>query len=309
MIDSWTAEAAARWLAAPGPADDKYRRGVLGVRTGSSRYPGAAVLGVSAAWRTGIGMLRYVAPRNDEAPPFGLPSPAAAVLAEHPETVFGGDSDSDAWLIGSGTDPTQRSSEERRELLALLAGTAPVVMDAGALELALASGHATRAPRILTPHLGEFTRLWDRADLGPRPASWPDRADHTQTPDVEVAAAAALRLADRLSATVLLKGSISIVATPAGQCLRVGPATPWLATAGTGDVLAGILGALVATHAAAVRSDPELFGALGATAAFLHDTAARLAATDPEAVGAGVPITASDVVAALPGARATANPG
>lgn len=301
MIEPWTAESANRWLAAPGPVDDKYRRGVLGVRTGSSRYPGAAVLGVSAAWRTGIGLVRYLPPRNDPAAPFDLPSPAAAVLAQRPETVFGGgSSSSDAWLIGSGTDPTERSAEEEYELNSLLTGPAPVVVDAGALELALVAGHEARAPRILTPHLGEFTRMWDRADLGARPAPWPDRSDRAQTPNVQVLAEGARRLAHHMGATILLKGSISILATPAGRCIRVGPATPWLSTAGTGDVLAGILGALVASHAAEVRSDPELLGALGATAALLHDTAARFAATDPDATGAGTPITASDVVGALP---------
>lgn len=311
MIESWTAESAARWLAAPGPADDKYRRGVLGVRTGSSRYPGAAVLGVSAAWRTGVGLLRYVPPLQDAASPLGLPSPAAAVLAQHPETVFG-DSESGcaAWLVGSGTDPTERSADERRALLSLLGGVAPVVVDAGALELAAARRHTPQAPRILTPHVGEFTRLWDRAELGARPAPWPDRSERTRTPDLEVLTEGALRLADRLDATVLLKGSVSIVATPGGRALKVGPATPWLATAGTGDVLAGILGALVSAHAAAVREDPERLGALGATAALLHDFAARLAADDPHARGDGWPITASDVIDALPRARAQAiSPG
>src|SRR5690606_22714799 len=99
-------------------------------------------------------------------------------------------------------------------------------------------------------------------------------------------------LARRLDATILLKGSRTIVATPGGSVHSVGPATPWLATAGTGDVLAGILGALAATHADEIRRDPERFGSLAASAAFLHDAAARLASGDDQAVGDGQPITA-----------------
>lgn len=311
MIETWSATSAAPWLASPGPTDDKYRRGTLGVRTGSSQYPGAAVLGVSAAWRTGIGLLRYVPPHDDTPSPLGLPSPAAAILARCPETVFGRDeADHDAWLLGSGTDPSSRSTEERRDLLHLLAGPGPVILDAGSLDLALAPSHASRAPRILTPHLGEFTRLWDRAALGAKPEPWPNRADRSCLPEVDVLEEAALHLAERLQATILLKGSISVVATPGGRSISVGPATPWLATAGTGDVLAGILGALVASHAATVRQDPEYLAELGATAALLHDSAARIAADDPHARGDGHPITASDVIDAVPRARARAiSPG
>lgn len=332
MTEHWSDARAASWLPAPGPADDKYRRGVLGLRTGSARYPGAAVLGSSAAWRTGVGLLRYVPPRDDVASPFGLPSPAAAVLARHPETVFdAGDAHCDAWVIGSGTDPAERSSRERDDLVALLGSGTPVVVDAGALDLVLdsASGGDTgiqphagarpHRPLILTPHRGEFTRLWRGAGLGDAPDGWPDRADRAEQPDPEALTRAAQHLAVRLGATILLKGSVSVVATPGGLCLAVGPATPWLATAGTGDVLAGILGALVAAHAEQVREDPERLAELGATAALLHDAAARLAAgvpggrdpsgrvtssRDPKPTSAGRPITASDVAEAVPGAIA-----
>ena len=311
MIEPWTAQRAAEWLSAPGPADDKYRRGVLGVRTGSSRYPGAAVLGVSAAWRTGAGLIRYMPARDDVPSDFGLPTPAAAILARHPETVFGpGGRECDAWLVGSGTDPSERSTAEHLDLQSILAGTAPVVIDAGALELTLSTEKRGCAPWILTPHLGEFTRLWQHAGLGNLPTPWPDRNDRRAAPTVDSLAPAALRLAERLKATILLKGSVTIVATPAGRTMSIGPATPWLATAGTGDVLAGILGALVAAHASEVRADPECLAALGATAALLHDLAARLAADDTHAGGDGRPITASDVIDALPRARAQAiSPG
>ncbi|GAA1594127.1 ADP-dependent NAD(P)H-hydrate dehydratase [Leucobacter chromiireducens] len=292
----------AHWLRRPGARDDKYRRGVLGVRTGSALYPGAAVLGVGAAWRTGLGLLRYVPPVDDAASPWGLPSPAAAVLAAHPETVFGpapeGARPCDAWLIGSGTDPAARAAAETAALAALLAGSAPVVVDAGALGLAAALSAAERtvaAPLILTPHAGEFTRLWQAADLGAVPAA-------LRSPeDVAGRGVAAAELAAVLGVTVLLKGSRTIAATPHGHQF-VGPeATPWLATAGTGDVLAGVLGALVAAQTEAVRQDPDLLAELGIAAAQLHDRAARIAAG-----GTGVqrPITAGDVVSALPAAYA-----
>ncbi|MBK0420118.1 NAD(P)H-hydrate dehydratase [Leucobacter sp. CSA1] len=337
----WYAEHAAAWIPAPSPVSDKYRRGVLGVRTGSVAYPGAAVLGVSAAWRTGLGMLRYVPSRDASVDRFGLPSPAAAVLAAHPETVFGEGSGPsggcDAWLIGSGTDPEARSDEEREALLALLAGPAPVVVDAGALQLALGaapggasdgapaaagetapSGETERsdaparlgAPAILTPHRGEFLRLWRAAGLGERPRGWParGRGGSDRPPRIDALASAASRLAECLGVAVLLKGSTTVTATPGGQTMLSGPATPWLATAGTGDVLAGILGALIAANAAVVREDPEVLGAIGASAAVLHDAAARRASGDAAPGEAesprGGPITAADVAAALPAAIA-----
>lgn len=287
-------------LRPPGPHDDKYRRGVLGVRTGAAHYPGAAVLGVTAAWRAGVGMLRYVPPVDDAAPPFGLPTPAAAVLAARPETVLGPPTGRpcDAWVMGSGTDAATRSAAELGELRALLAGDAPLVIDAGALELVTA-GADRSAPVILTPHGGEFERLWRSAQLGDLPDDWDSRGI-----DPAPRGAAAARLAAALDATVLLKGSVTVCASPRSRVLSAGPATPWLASAGTGDVLAGILGALVAGRSAEVHDDPDLLARLGATAALLHDHAARHAADDPRADGSGHPITAADVAAAIPQAFA-----
>lgn len=327
MITRWSREHAAEWLRRPGAGDDKYRRGVLGVRTGSAQYPGAAVLGVSAAWRTGVGLLRYVPPLDDAASPHGLPSPAAAVLAAHPETVFGepGSRACDAWVLGSGTDPADRSSAEQSALRQLRRGSAPLVIDAGALDLAVAADAGTAetstaetaadspavslpggAPAILTPHGGEFERLWRAAGLGELPDDWAPRSGDADDDIAQIGRArAASRLAERLGTTVLLKGSLTVCAAPDGQILRVGPATPWLATAGTGDVLAGILGALVAAHATQVRESHAVLARLGATAALLHDTAARIASGDAEARGAGRPITALDVADAIPEAFAT----
>lgn len=300
-MQQWSLAHTAEWIPAPGPADDKYRRGVLGMRIGSAAYPGAAVLGVSAAWRTGIGLLRYVSPRDDGPSRTELPSPSTAVLAAHPETVFG-DGRCDAWVVGSGTDADTRSEAELATIVELLGERAPVVLDAGALNVAL---EPRTAPVVLTPHRGEFLRLWNAAGLGDHPEGWPRRGRNgrARVPSLDARRAAALVLADKLQATVLLKGSTTVTATPGGLAYASGPATPWLATAGTGDVLAGILGSLVASHASAITEDAEAFGAIAASAAVLHDAAARRASGDNEASGtrpSGGPITALDVAAALP---------
>ena len=227
--------------------------------------------------------MRYTAPLDDREPAFGLPTPAAAVLAARPETVFSDDSAAsrarcDAWLVGSGTDPATRSFAEGEAILALLQGTAPVVVDAGALDLVTVAQPI--APTIITPHRSEFARL-------------------CQAMSLEEDADSPVSLAEALGVTVLLKGSITTIASPGGRVLSAGPATPWLATAGTGDVLAGVLGALVATHTDQVQKHPELLAELGASAAVLHDTAARIASQDGRA-----PITALDVAHALPAAFA-----
>ncbi|MBU4465924.1 MAG: NAD(P)H-hydrate dehydratase, partial [Actinobacteria bacterium] len=97
---TWSVADASRALRNPTNADDKYSRGVVGIRTGSDAYPGAAVLGVEAAWRTGIGMVRYLGPDR----------PTALVLHRRPETVTA-DGRVQAWVIGSGTDAAHRSGD------------------------------------------------------------------------------------------------------------------------------------------------------------------------------------------------------
>ena len=289
MALEWTAEHAAGVLRMPTASDDKYSRGVLGVRTGSERYPGAAVLGVEAAHRTGLGMVRYLGPER----------PTALVLARRPETVTA-DGRVQAWLIGSGTDASERRAAETRALRDLLAGEVPVVVDAGALDLvADAPGGAPwRAPVVVTPHDRELARLRDAAGLPAVDLTGPG-VDRT---------AAAVDTARALGVTVLLKGARTVVATPAGVARTVTSPTPWLATAGTGDVLGGILGALVAGAAGAAGAaeaagaadeagalDVEALGALAATAALVHGRAAAAAS----AARAGGPITALDVAEAV----------
>ena len=276
MALEWTAEQAAGVLRMPTASDDKYSRGVLGVRTGSDRYPGAAVLGVEAAHRTGLGMVRYL---GDE-------RPTALVLARRPETVSA-DGRVQAWLIGSGTDASERSAADTAALRELLAGSMPVVVDAGALDLV----PGAVAPVVVTPHDRELARLREAAALPEISLTGPG-ADRE---------GAAVDTAAALGVTVLLKGSRTVVATPAGRVRTVVSPTAWLAAAGTGDVLGGILGALVAGAAGAAEADTgadgsaaldaDTLGALAAPAAYVHGHAAAAAS----AARSGGPITALDV--------------
>nr|WP_307220345.1 ADP/ATP-dependent (S)-NAD(P)H-hydrate dehydratase [Microbacterium sp. SORGH_AS_0888] len=276
----WTAADTARSLRAPRPTDDKYSRGVVGIRTGSPAYPGAAVLGVEAAWRAGTGMVRFLGPARA----------ADLVLARRPETVTAAGR-VQAWVVGSGTDAAARSGAETAELAEVLAGSDPVIVDAGALDLA----PTATAPVIVTPHAREHDLL--RLLLGLAPVA-PD-ADLTER------AAAAARTAASLGGVVLLKGATTLVADPSGGVRRIAAGTPWLATAGTGDVLAGALGALVAGRAAEGRPDAAALADAAAAAAWLHGRAGVLAAAR-QGEPAGGPITALDVAAALPAAVAEA---
>ncbi|WES66128.1 NAD(P)H-hydrate dehydratase [Microbacter sp. GSS18] len=274
MSTTWTAADTARVLRVPTATDDKYSRGVLGVRTGSERYPGAAVLGVEAAHRTGIGMVRYL---GDE-------RPTALVLAARPETVTSAGR-VQAWLIGSGTDPSDRSPGDEEALRDILAEGVPVVADAGALDLA---AHG-QAPVIVTPHQREHAAL--RRMLGLEPVDDGSGADDREDAARRHAAAETARALDGI---VVLKGARTVVATPDGWTTVIAAATPWLATAGTGDVLAGAIGAVVATTA-----EHAVAPALAAAAAvWLHGRAATLAAA--ALGGHGGPLTALDVAARLP---------
>lgn len=264
----WSRDDTARFLRVPGADDDKYSRGVVGLRTGSSAYPGAAVLGVEAAWRAGAGFVHYI----------GDGRAADAVIARRPETVVSPRAAGvrvGAWVIGSGTDAASRSPEAQHELRDLLDGVVPVIVDAGALDLSRGS----RAPRVLTPHGREFERLQDQ--LG-----------HDAVDD-RISAVA--RVADAVGAVVLLKGAQTLIADPEGLVIRVEAGTGWLATAGTGDVLGGVLGALIAANPDAPLAE------VAAAAAWLHGRAGVIAAGSGADGGAtGHPIVALDVAEALP---------
>ncbi len=147
-IHEWGAADAALHIRVPGPQDNKYTHGVLGVVTGSEKYPGAAVLGVEAAHRTGIGMVRFL----------GEKAPAELVMARRPETVTVSGA-VDAWLVGSGTESRPDLNPDLPALAHAVLGLQPVVIDAGGLGFL---GHVT-APAIITPHEGSYNALLHKA--------------------------------------------------------------------------------------------------------------------------------------------------
>ncbi|MGO1510290.1 MAG: NAD(P)H-hydrate epimerase [Actinomycetaceae bacterium] len=286
VLASDRADVTAR-LRAPTWDDDKYSRGVLGVLAGSSTFPGAGVLTVGAALRTGLGMVRHLAGGRA----------SDLVLAAHPEVV-GAAGRVQARVLGPGTDGEADAEAITRELDASREDGVPTVLDAGALDvlphhLAAADADGVRPPgaHVLTPHAGEAARLLTA--LGEGEVS---RSDVLAAPGP-----CAERLAGLTGAVVLLKGARTVVA--GGGALRVADAAvPWLATAGSGDVLAGVLGALLATARAGAEADGTALehadlADVAVAAAVLHGTAGHRAAGPAP----GRPITASDVVAALPG--------
>jgi ADP-dependent NAD(P)H-hydrate dehydratase / NAD(P)H-hydrate epimerase len=269
-------------LPRPGPESDKYRRGVVGLLVGSDRFAGAALLATGGAVRGGAGMVRVVTGA----------AAAAAIRLEWPEVVLTVHPDAPDWnLIGSvgrvqawAAGPGMGTGHDAAARLAAVLGTdLPVLVDADGLTiLSQEPGLLPRAaPTLITPHAGELARLLgtDAVSVEAR------RVEHAR------------RAADRLGVTVLLKGSTTVIAPPSDQPLLVNPTgTPWLATAGTGDVLSGLAGALLAQGLAPAQA--------GLAAAYLHGLAARLAVAPHSALGSRAPgeapIGASDVVRALP---------
>jgi hydroxyethylthiazole kinase-like uncharacterized protein yjeF len=262
-----------RWLPVTAAAADKYTRGVVGLATGSAAYPGAALLSVAGALAGPVGMVRYAGPVGHD------------VVRAHPSVVastrVADTGRVQAWLCGCGLGTDERA---RDELRAVLGSPVPVVLDADALTLLADPGLAgwlrrRDAPTVVTPHDREFARVAGE-QVGP------DRV------------AATRQLAERLGAVVLLKGDRSVVATPEGSAWANPTGTPALASAGTGDVLAGFLAALLAAGLPAERA--------AVAAAFVHGLAGRRAAdragAAADAAGSGAaPVTALDVAEALSG--------
>ncbi|NLE79287.1 MAG: NAD(P)H-hydrate dehydratase [Rhodococcus sp.] len=252
----------------PGPFDDKYSQGVVGIAAGSPGYPGAAVLCAGAAVAATSGMVRYMGSCSNE------------VLARWPEVVatkeFERAGRVQAWVVGPGigTDPAAE-----RSVRAVLAADVPVLLDADALTLAAQFPELVRArsaPTVLTPHAGEFARL-----AGTAPG--PDRVG------------GARELARAWNATVLLKGHATVIADPDGRTWVNDAGGSWAATAGAGDVLSGVIGALMSTGL-----PPGRAAAVGARA---HSLAANLAAhgggLDLTAGSGTAPVSASAVLSQL----------
>jgi len=268
----------AAWLPRPSEESDKYRRGVLGIVAGSDRFTGAPTLAVGGAIRGGAGMVRLLSSAV----------PVAVVRQHWPEAVIttldaglGGSAaveavgQVEAWAAGPGMGTDEVAADL---LAAVLATSVPVLVDADGITL-LASHRKLLprpAPTLLTPHAGELARLLgaDRLDVEAHRLRFATQA------------------AAELGCTVLLKGSTTVIAPPAAdQEVLVNPTgTSWLATAGSGDVLSGLAGSLLAQGLDPPRA--------AAAAAYLHGIAGRLAAE-------GAPIGASDIITALPAATRT----
>jgi ADP-dependent NAD(P)H-hydrate dehydratase / NAD(P)H-hydrate epimerase len=251
-------DVAARWPV-PGPHDDKYTQGVTGVMAGSSTYPGAAVLCTGAAVAATSGMVRYAGSAHSE------------VLTHWPEVIASPTPASagrvQAWVVGPGlgTDDTGATA-----LWFALDTDLPVLVDADGLTILAAHPDLVvnrTGPTLLTPHAGEFARL-----AGHPPGD--DRVGATR------------KLADALGATVLLKGNVTVIADPGGPVYLNPAGQSWAATAGSGDVLSGVIGALLAAGLPTAEA--------AAAGAFVHARAAALSAADP---GPGeAPTSASRIV-------------
>ncbi|WP_277819145.1 NAD(P)H-hydrate dehydratase [Teichococcus vastitatis] len=207
--------------------------------------PGAARLAASAARRVGAGLVTVAAPDGPTAALFRAGEPGLLVRDDPPEALIE-DPRRNAWLLGPGASPGQAILDLLRRLVQ--AGRA-VVADGGALTAAAGQPDALRGAAVLTPHAGEFARVFGAA--------------------TEDRLAAARAAAARTSSVVLLKGSDSIIAAPDGRAAINSNAPPALATAGSGDVLAGLVAGLLAQHMPPFEA--------AAAAAFLHGAAATAA--------------------------------
>lgn len=271
-----TRDAAATWLRTPGPSDNKYSRGVVGVVAGSDKYPGAGILCTGSARLGGSGMVRYA----------GGAGPA--VVGRWPDVVPHPDGPAtagrvEAWIFGPGAGT---GSAAREELAWVLGTDQPALVDADGLTL-VAQDNALReligdrqrrnVITVLTPHEGEFARLGFKVGS--------DRL------------ASVKQAAADLGGIVLLKGSSTLVAGPGGDAWANTTSDPALATAGSGDVLSGLAGSMLAANADAAL-DPRGAASLVASAAYLHGRAGQIAAAP------GTPVTADDVLGALPRAIA-----
>jgi hydroxyethylthiazole kinase-like uncharacterized protein yjeF len=269
-VKKWTARDASKCIITPSDLDHKYSRGVLGVITGSAQYPGAAVLTTAAASATGIGMIRFHSSS-------GL---AHLVLHTTPSVVVQPGKVT-AWLIGSGISAKKNSDIttwlRHRWLKLTSLQSVPTVLDAGALYLA----GSLEQPTLITPHSGELSKLLTARGISVsseaiegNPKKWAQEA------------------AEVLGVTVLLKGSTTYVANDS-VLIELPTATPWLATAGSGDVLAGIIGALVATNTVEILNDYNHLAAVAATGAFIQARAA-------DAASDGGPINAEAIILSIP---------
>lgn len=337
----------ARYLLKPEADSHKYSRGVVRIIAGSQRFPGAGLLCVAGASHSGVGMIRLNAPERVE----------NLVLAAHPQIVPDGPAltgTCDALVLGPGLDAQKADWEAAAQLLE----NTPAVIDASALEpvCALIKEGKLRlhAHHILTPHEGELARCLNLfagtntdKTAGEIARKLADKADKPlgkfaaeTSPALQRRIQGAQQLAALTGACVLAKGNRTVVVDAEAQVYLLPAATPWLATAGSGDVLAGLMGGLLALNVragagsgggvdaqgrgATVASAAALAPEIAQLAARLHALAGQLAAetTSPKAAGATSPepanatglksasavvdhpITAPEIAAAIPNAWA-----
>ena len=247
-------------LRAPGPADHKYSRGYVGVVAGE--MPGAAALAAAGALRGGAGYVKLVS----QEPVSGLPS--AVVQSRSDAAGLLGEPRLGAAVLGPGLG---RGDAGRESLERALGAQVPLVLDADALNLLTGTGleplRGLAETPILTPHAGEFARLFE------------DRSGNK----VEQAR----RAAATAGAVIVYKGADTVVAAPDGRAAIAPTASSWLATAGTGDVLAGVIGAMRGSGLDAFEA--------ACAAVWLHGRTAALA---------GEGLIADDLLCHLPAAVA-----
>ena len=272
----------ARYLLKPEADSHKYSRGVVRIIAGSQRFPGAGLLCVAGASHSGVGMIRLNAPERVE----------NLVLAAHPQIVPDGPAltgTCDALVLGPGLDAQKADWEAAAQLLE----NTPAVIDASALEpvcaLVKEGKLRLRAHHILTPHDGELARclnLFAGTNTGEIAGKLADKADKplgkfaSQTsPALQRRIQGAQQLAALTGACVLAKGNRTVVVDAKAQVHTLPAATPWLATAGSGDVLAGLMGGLLALN---VRAGA---GCAGGDAQGPGTTAVSGSATSADAAG------------------------
>lgn len=255
----------------PDRDDHKYTRGVLGLVTGSPTYPGAGILSAGAAHAMGLGMLRYL-------------GSAPEVVSRYPDVVIV-DGKVQAYVVGSGLDDLAKAREVLRRARA--DGT-PVVLDAGAIQL-VAEEEFTKQPElILTPHEGELAQLCEALGMS-------TSREEIHADPYRVAAA----VAEKTGAIVVGKGAVDVAVAPDGRAFAQRGAPAWRGTAGSGDVLAGLIGAMIALSA----DKPAQRLEYTAAALHIHARAAQISAgvssTTSRTARVGQPITASTLVSIL----------
>ena len=256
-----------RWVARNLPArPDRAHKGDFGrvlVVAGSIEYPGAAVLTGLGAMRAGAGLVRIAAADSVVARMSSvIPELTWAALDEEaPGLIAPGGwrrvsieaASHDAAVIGPGLGRQPATHRRTRQMIASL--QVPAVVDADGLNALAGTSRwwtGLRAPLVLTPHPGEFARLTGE--------------DAPDADDDDGRAAAAAGAAETWGQVVVLKGARTVIAAPGGEMLRSVVATPALATAGSGDVLAGAIGAMLAAGApplAAAACGVAIHGAAG----------------------------------------------